>query len=288
MILLATLGGIVALIFWGTADYLMGKGGRRSDVYLMNFLLQCTGSFLLLPFVLWFGISIPITDSLYVVAMIAALFTIASVSVIKAFTIGPYGVATPLANSYPLVTLFVGFSFFHFETSLNQLVALLTIIVGVIMLAIDRTTFDRQTFHGSVVYFAGIAAIFWGIGFALFETIIDDFTWLQFLFLLNVFLAVFGFLYYVIVRRTLPNIQEIRHTYRQYVPQIAVLSVIGSAAFFAASEHVGSVIIPAVVASSAPLVPSLLAYIHDNERLSLYKRFGALVVIAGLMLLNIL
>jgi len=288
MIFIVTLGGLVALIFWGLTDYLLGKGGKQANAYLLNFLVQCIGVVIYLPIVLWQGIPIPIGNSLYIVAAVSALFTIAFVAAIQAFSIGPFGVATPLANSYPLVTLAVGLVFLGFNIQIPELLALLIIIAGIGMLAIDRTTFDYKKFHGSVVYLAAIAALFWGIGFALVDTVIEQYTWLNFLFLLNVFMAAFGFLYYVIVHRTTPSKADIRHTYRQYALLATVLSVIGSSAFFATAEYAGSVVVPAVIASAAPLVPSFLAHVHDKEILSPYKRIGAVVVIAGLMLLNVL
>ena len=136
--------------------------------------------------------------------------------------------------------------------------------------------------------FAAIAALFWGIGFALVDMVIDKYSWLNFLFLLNVFMAILGLLYYFIVHLKLPNAAELRHTYRQYAWQATVLSVVGSSAFFATAEYSGSVVVPAVIASAAPLVPSFLAHMRDNERLTLYKRAGALVIVAGLMLLNLI
>src|SRR3989338_8907938 len=115
MIFIVTLGGLVALLFWGLCDYLLGKGGKQSNAYLLNFLVQLIGVFIYLPFVLWQGVPISMDASLYVVALVSALFTVAFVAAIKAFSIGPFGVAKPLANSYPLITLAVGLVFFLFN-----------------------------------------------------------------------------------------------------------------------------------------------------------------------------
>jgi uncharacterized membrane protein len=63
---------------------------------------------------------------------------------------------------------------------------------------------------------------------------------------------------------------------------------VGSIAFYLGAGYSGSVVIPAVIASASPLVTSLMAHIKDKEKLSVYKRIGALVIVLGLMLLNLL
>ena len=66
-----------------------------------------------------------------------------------------------------------------------------------------------------------------------------------------------------------------------------VVFQVGSMAFYVGSEKVGSVIIPAVIASAAPLVASGLATIYDKEKLGVVKRIGAVVVVAGVIILNL-
>ena len=66
-----------------------------------------------------------------------------------------------------------------------------------------------------------------------------------------------------------------------------MFAAIGSIGFYIGAESGSSVIIPAVIASASPLVTSFMAHIKDGERLSLYKRIGAIIIVLGLMLLNI-
>lgn len=288
-VFIATLGGLVAVVFWGFSDYLVGKGGQKADAYLSNFLIQCTGTAILLPIVLWQGNPIPLelTPHLFVIA-ISVLFTIGFISAIKAFAIGPFGIAAPIANTYPLITLALGIGFFGLVLSPYHLFALLIIIIGVFILAIDHTTFEFRKFRGSAVHLAMIAALFWGIGFGLYDAIVHDFSWLHFLFLLNVYMAVIGGVVYFAIHRTVPTLHAIQYAFKHYAGTTATLAVIGSSAFFFASQYAGSVVIPAVIASASPLVTSFAAHMFDRERITLYKRFGAFIVVVGLMLLNLL
>lgn len=278
----------MALFFWGASDYFAGRSGKSSDEYLTNFVVQSISTLLLVPIVLWYGFSIELDTSLFVVFVIAVLFTIAYVSFVQALTIGPYGIAVPLANSYALVTLIIGLLFFNFQIGMLQIAVLTLIIAGVILLAVDKTTFSLRNFHGSTVYFSAITLLCWGIAFALVDVVAVRFAWYELLFLIGIFMSTLGFLYYVLMRRKLPVLSDMRYTRMKYAWQAGVLLFFGAAAFFIAVETTQSVVVPAVIASASPLVTSFLAYFHDNERLNIFKRTGAIIVVVGIMLLNIL
>lgn len=285
--LIATLGGLVTLVCWGVSDYLTGEGGKRIDAYLLNLLIQGLAVVLWLPFALWYGLPALEYGPLFIVAMMAASFTIASIAIIKALAIGPFGITAPIANSYPLVTLFIGLGFLGLELSPYRLLALLAIVAGVIMLSVNRDTFDYRKFHRSASGISIIAAIFFGIGFALYDLVIDEYTWLQFVFILNVFMVLYAFPLFLAIHKRFPKRTEILHPDIRYAWGISLLVIVGGGILFAVSEYAGSVVIPAVVASASPLVTSFLAYAYDGERLTLYKRIGAVVIVLGLMALNL-
>ena len=129
--------------------------------------------------------------------------------------------------------------------------------------------------------------IFWGIGFALFEPVIEHFAWHQLLFINAVFMTLFAFLYCALKQRALPSLESVGYRNNRFAWQTGVWITLGAVTFFAATEHIGSVAIPAVLASASPLATSFLAYYRDNEKLTLLKRIGAVVVVLGIMLLNI-
>lgn len=287
MVLIATIGGLIALTGWGFSDYFAGKAGQKGHVATTFFVIQFIGFVMLLPIILWYGIPFALDTSLLLVIASAASFTIAYLSFIKAMSIGPFGVAAPIGNSYPLITLLLVFIFFSIQLAMLQLLALLTITAGVIMLAVDSTTFVRKKMRGSAVLFALVAMVFWGLAFALIEPLLETFTWYQLLFLLSVFTGLFSLIFYRITHKTLPSWDTMKYRNIPYAWNAGLLGVIGAVAFFIASDYIGSVVIPAVIASASPLVTSVMAYARDGERLSLYKRLGAVIVVLGLVLLNL-
>ena len=286
MTLIATIGGVLALVFWGLGDYSTGKSGQKEDRPLTALIVQLVPVVLLLPFILLYGISINFDASLLIVFGGAAFLIIAYISFVKSMSIGPFGVAAPIANSYALITLLIGFTIFRLQLSLMQGLALFVIIAGVIILSFDRASLNYRNLRGSTVFYAIITMICWGVGFAFLDVVVDKFTWYQLVFLLSLFTTILSFLYYIWVRRALPSLQNLKYKNAKYAWHAGLLLTMGTVGFFAASEYAGSCCIPAVIASAAPLVTSFVAYARDGEKLSLYKRIGAVVVIIGLMLLN--
>lgn len=288
MIILATIGGVLVALFWGVSDYLSGKSGQHSDEYLTNFIVQVMGAVFLLPIVLWKGLPLNIDLNLFIIFLISVLFTIAYVSFVKSLAIGPFGVAAPLANSYALVTIVFGLLFLGFNISLVQIGIFLVIIFSILLLAVDKTTFNIKNFRKSTLYFAGLAAVTWGIAFALVDVVAHHYAWYELLFLIGVFASVLGFLYYILIRKRIPSFSDLGYQNMKLAWRSGVLLFIGSVAFFATTDLTGSVVIPAVLASASPLVTSLMAAIHDQEELTSLKRLGAVLIVVSIMALNIL
>jgi len=288
MILAATIGGLLTLLFWGVSDYLAGKSGKTADEYLTNFVIQTVGALVLVPVVIYYGLSVELNASLLPVILIAALFTVAYVAFVKALTIGPFGVAVPIANAYTLVTMAIGLLFFNFQISVSELIVLVVIVLGVIFLAVNKTTFSLKNFRGSTVYFSFVTLFCWGVAFALVDVSSKIFPWHELLFMIAMIMSILGFLYYVIVRKKLPPLHEMRYANMKYAWWSGVFISLGAIAFYVSVSVTGSVVIPAVIASASPIVTSFCAYYWDKEKLDVFKRAGAVLVIVGIMLLNLL
>lgn len=286
MIITATIGGLLALFFWGISDYLTGKSGKVSDEYLTNFVIQIVSLLMLIPVVIYYGLSVEISYDLLPVILIAVLFTVAYIAFVKALTIGPFGVAVPIANTYTLVTLATGLLFFNFEISLLQLAVLVMIVIGVIFLAVDKTAFSLKSFKKSTVYFSFITLICWGFAFTLVDISSKIFSWHELLLMIGIVTVILGFFYYVAVRKKLPPVKEMHYTNMKYAWWSGVFISLGAMAFFFSVDITGSVVIPAVIASASPLVTSFCAYYWDDEKLDVFKRVGAVIVVLGVMLLN--
>ncbi|OGC85256.1 hypothetical protein A3F55_00620 [Candidatus Adlerbacteria bacterium RIFCSPHIGHO2_12_FULL_53_18] len=288
MIALATIGGLLAALFWGAGDYLIGKSGQQRDTYSTNLVNQFVVVLALSGVILWYRTPLVIEfNTLVIIIASGIFFAIASLCFIKSLSIGPFGVAAPLSNSYALVTLLIGIFFLGFEASVLKIIALLVVIMGVVMLAVDRSTFDYKKLHGSTIYFATITMVCWGVAFAAVGLVSDKLPWYQLLWLISIVITFIGFLVYLFVHKKLPNWNNLGFRNMKIAWYAGILLALGSTAFFVSVEQAQDVVIPSVIASAAPLGTSFLAYLYDGEKLSLYKRAGAVTIVLGLMLLNL-
>lgn len=278
---------IVTLLSWGISDYLSSKGGKHLTPKVANFVIQ-TVSYPLsfgLVLVLGFPTQAQFSD-LIIFAGIGAIMTIAWVSMLKGFTVGAVGVVTPLANSYAVVTLILSTIFLGLKLSSGHYFAFMVILAGVIVISYEKMEHIKQVKLSKAVYFGLLAMFAWGIGFTIVDSF-SKFQWYQIEFLLHtsmVIIAVVGLVWserlesFKLVKEALKHKESVAAGY---------LSSFGSIAFFSSAQLLGNIAIPAVIAAGVPLVTSYLAYLFDKERIQLSQRIGALLIVGGIVLLNI-
>ncbi len=287
MFSIALIGGLFALIFWGLNDYVAGKSGQERDEYLTTLIIHIITPVLLLPLIFYYGESITLGMPFLIVMIVTLFFTIASVSFVKALSMGPFGVVSPLGNSYALITLIIGIVFLQLQISVMQFSSLLIIIIGVIILSVEKKAFNHKKLQRAALFFAMITMFFRGIGFVFIDMVIDIYPWYQLLFLISSFMCFFTFSCYVIIHKSFPKWEAIKYKNMTYAWKGGLFVAIGSAAFYIGAGTGGSVIVPAVIASASPLVTSFMAHVKEKEKISLYKRIGAVIIVFGLILLNL-
>jgi drug/metabolite transporter (DMT)-like permease len=287
MLLFATLGGIGALIFWGVSDYYAGKSGQKLSAEASNLILQFAVLIVIFPILIIDSTPWVFSWSLGVVAIISLLFTVAYVSFIKALALGPVGIAAPLSNSYALITLLIAIIFLGVSFTYVQVISLLVISVGAIMLAFDRTTLSPDHVGRTTVVLSLLAAISWGIGFALIDIVTAFYGWQQLLFLIGLFMVLYAVPIYIKKHRQLPNVMTLIGTDTRNAWLAGGLTGLGALCFYLSTDLSGTVAIPAVIAAGSPLITSFMAFRKDGETLSAYKRLGAVLIALGVVLLNI-
>ena len=86
MILLATLGGLITLLFWGIGDYLLSKSSKKINPYLANLIVQSIGLIIFFPIVIVYGFSTPQVSTIVSIALMSTMFTVAFLSFVKALS----------------------------------------------------------------------------------------------------------------------------------------------------------------------------------------------------------
>jgi drug/metabolite transporter (DMT)-like permease len=228
-------------------------------------------------------------DTHAIITMLVAsiFFTIAYLSFIRGLAVGKAGIVVPLGNMYPLIVLLLTCIFAAVKFSHLQFLAIITVVAGAVLLGIERI--NKRQLHKSFsteAAFGLLAAVFWGVGFYLENTIISRISWQAIQFVTAETMGVYALAIALVANRKNSR-QFLKHVQQNTSGLLAgVLLALGAIAFYVGATKVHSVLIPAVIASGAPLITSLLAAYFDHERIILVKRFGAILVVAGIVLLN--
>jgi len=286
-VLAATIGGLVALVFWGISDWLASKNSKNYSNVEVNMSIHFPGAVILAVIFLLSGQDIPQTNQILTMMLAAGFFTSAYVLFIKALSIGQTGIVVPLINTYPLFTLLASFVFLGIAFSSLKISAMLIIIAGAILLGTERLNKKKMREHFSQeVIMSVLAAIFLGIDFFFLNTVVDVLPWET----VASFTAI-ATAFYIMVLSFIKNktmaLRSLKNLHKNKMGLASGITLtVGAIGFFAGAEISGNLIIPSVIASASVLATSFLARIIDKEKLIITKRIGAIFVVFGVALLN--
>lgn len=284
--LIATLGGLLAMLTWGGSDWLDSRVSKKYNPIEANLTIQLPG---IISIIALFasGQQTPSLNNAIIIFFAGLFFTVAFVAFIKALSHGHVGIVVPLANTYPLVPIVLSAIFLSTILKSLQYLAILLIIGGVVILAFEKR-YKRvpKPILQHEIYLAFLAAILWGIGIFVLNTVVEKESWLAIFAFINISMIAGAFLIWLI--QSHDHRKEIRSVVVNKLGLTAgLLLTFGSFGWYFGAERAGSFIIPSVIASASPLVASYISALIDKEKLTIIKRAGAVIVVAGIIMLNI-
>ncbi|HET7673835.1 MAG TPA: DMT family transporter [Candidatus Saccharimonadales bacterium] len=286
--LIATLGGIAAMLGWGSSDWLAARSSKRYGTFETNLAVQSPGLLIMALVLLFYHQTLPSWPVMSQIFLIGLMFTTAYLLMIKAFATGSVGIVAPLTNTFPLTTLILVIAFGNNVFSALQILAMLLIVVGVIFLAYQKNVnnIPLKVLHKET-FLALASAVIWGTSFFISDNVIRETSWQVIMATINSTMVFFALLLIAWTARgkVIRSIKNVSKN-KQGIASGVILTT-GSITFYATAQKTGSVVIPAVIASSSPLLASMLSAIYDKEQLSVLKRIGALIVVSGIIILNI-
>ncbi len=288
-VLIATFGGLITALCWGTGDWLTAKSSRRFDKYAINFVVQLIGAAIMSVVLLLSDVAFPDAQQVLKILCIAVLITSAYIIFIKALSSGAVGIVVPLANSYPVVTLTLAVIFLGSIFTSQEFIAMLAIVGGAALLAYEKNhkNISFKELHKET-FLALCAAGMWGIAFFLIDSLVEQLSWQMLNGLVSIFMATIAGVLLLATSRS-KVVQIAREPFTSLITLVAgVLFSVGSIAFYIGSERAGSAIIPTVISAGGPLVASILGAVVDGERIGVLKRLGAVSIVAGIVALNLL
>lgn len=286
--LTATIFGLLCLVLWGTGSWLLARASKKNkNAFQTNLSVQ-------LPAILGIGIislfykfdEISVQNGLYI--FLGQLsFLCAFILVIKALEKGPAGIVVPLENTFPLYLLFLSIIFLGQKFSGMQILAVVILVAGAMAVAYDKAQSLKKLTRLSIDKELAIgAAIMWGIGNFFINVVVDQVSW-QSLYVIGNLISL-PLTYIVAVAFSKKGFSVYRGALKDVIAiKSGILLTIGSLALYIGGNIVGSVVIILAIASGQPLITALLSRIFDNEVLHFQKRLGAVLIVAGIVILNI-
>lgn len=288
--LIATLAGLVTALCWGTSDYLSAKSSKKHGAIEINFVVEIVGLGLAIVIVLFSGIHISTANQFIRIVLGNILLTSAYLIFVKALARGAVGIIVPIGNSYPLFTILLSLVFLDTRFKLSELLAMALIMAGILILAYEKN--DRKIpvkeLHRETLL-ALIAAITWGLAFFVLNPIANQVSWQTVSFVGQAASFIFASLLLGgLMIKGKKTVESVKKAFT-YKPTLAIglVGVSGTFVLYFGFHKAGSVTIPTLLSAAGPLVAAFWAALVDHEKLGLLKRVGAVVVVSGIILLNV-
>lgn len=287
MLLEITLLSLLSLFLFAVSDYAIGRSGRSLNPHIVNFMIQAMSLLVIAPIAAWLGVSMPVADALACFG-IGIAFGLGFYYYVKAMSLGPMGVAAPIVNAYAVITLIMGLLFFGVQLSWQATIALALVAVGAVMLTFSKQLFKGKMLHSATARLAGISMIIQGVSFAFLTPSIERNEWHEVLLMMS--LGTFVATTCIMLNRFSDNRSALKILFTKRITIAfwgGIMTGLGAVALFVAGGLGKNIILPGVLSAASPLVTSIIAYFADGERLSLVNRIGAVVIVAGMVLLNL-
>lgn len=279
--------GASAALFWGIHDLIAGIASRKIGhmvVVLGVTLFGLAGLTLWLAFTGTFP-SIMRGD-IWVPALAGIGFTAATMFLFAAFATGPFSIAAPVAGSYPLTSMLVA-ALLGNPTSGLQLLAALTVIAGVIVVAIaepggedqqrDKAAIRKTFILAGCAHLSFVVAISFGQQAAVLFGAVEG-TWLSRI----AGAIVFGALFLATAKeRALPV---------RWIAPVAAIGVLDATAIglLNAAGNTDQPQIAAVAGSAFGVVTIVLARIFLKEAVPPLRWLGIAATFVGVAILSAL
>jgi drug/metabolite transporter (DMT)-like permease len=286
-VLIATIAGLVTAFCWGTSDWLSARGAKKLSPIAVNFGSQVTGFILCSILLLFADIHLPSASQLVRIVIAITLLDLGYMTFVKALASGTVGVIVPIGNSYPLVTLLLSVILLGDKPGSKQLAAFFCIILGAAVLAYEKNPKKvplRQLHRETLL--AVIACFIWGTSFFLINPLVGQMSWQELIFFTEVWASLFA-VCLIVAKYRIKSVNMAKRAVKSRVVIFAgATGSMGLLSTYLGAERAGSILIPAVLSSSAPLVASMWGAVIDKEILGVVKRIGTVIVVAGIVLLN--
>jgi drug/metabolite transporter (DMT)-like permease len=283
--------GAGAAVCLGVADFFGARASKSTGPITAAFCVQVVGT---LGYCLWFVFddagATAISARTWAYALGGALLVGAGICTLYlAFERGPVSLASPLSAAYPLVTAVVGVLFFHAALRAAECVAVAVIVLGIMaasgLFGVERE--ERRISAGPRL--ALLTTVLWGVAYPLLGEAVAASGWkVVTLIQLVAMVPVLGVL--LVIRRRSEELtsalvaQCLRNPSVIAAGVLQMLAVLAINIGFGLDQAAGTMIV--ATSSAYPVITMLLALRHFDERADRVALSGAMLTVAGVLVLH--
>jgi drug/metabolite transporter (DMT)-like permease len=288
------LTGIGTATVWGLADIFIAQSTKSIKPVFAAALVNSLGALLFTSYYLLF-----VRETIHL-STAGIWFSIAAGSFISAAAIfffmglhqGPVGIVSAISSTYPAITLLMAISIFGASVSIQQIIGIGVVVIGVAMASGLFTKAERKVSEESSIgpIIAILAAACWGVGYGLLAEGVELLGW-QVATLLQAWSLVVCYLLLGLFTS-----KQSKLTKTSFQAALTNPFLLG-AAFM---QQIGATLLniglgidgtggSIVVALSAcyPMLTSILAFIYFRERVSPVAWAGGLLGIFGIVTISV-
>lgn len=289
---LAFLLGLAAAVSWGVSDFFIAKSARAVGAVIGALVVNAvsTTAYLIAYLLFLQSHAIFTTQGVWDAIITGLGFGVAQALFFRAMLLGPVSIVSPVASTYPLISAAIGIIFFATRMSILQMTGIFLVVAGVAVASglADFSKGRQRLGNGPLM--AVIAALGWGIGFTFSTRAVIAMNW-QSACLVELVATT------LVLACIMPFIKGDEPITMRAIGRASIKNVVLAAGIIQAigllAVNIGIFLQPqssaVIVALSScyPILTIFLALRHLKERVPLPPLIGAVVGVAGIVVLSL-
>lgn len=272
---------LLSMLFWGLSDVLTKVSLSKSSKWLVLFLGQLFGAFIIFVLAFFLGeLGNFFSYGLIYLLLISLVNFIGFFFFYKAIAKKGVALTSPIINSWAFITVILSIFFYNETISLVQAVAIILILFGIFLITFKKQ--EKIAFDSTFV-FALLAMITFALFFFLLKIPIEIFGVLLVVLGVRLFTSILS-VPFLVVKKI--NISNIKLFALLAILGVGLLDTFGFLAY-SFSMNYAPVSIVAPIGSSVPIVSVILGVLVLKEKLNTRQKIGIITTIAGLLLLSL-
>ena len=281
--------GLLAALCWGSSDFLAKLSSERIGALRTALFLQYVGGLIL---VLVVAQDIPriwqFPTATYLTLGLGAINAVAAFSLFKGFEVGQLSIVSPIASSYPALSIVLAVLLLNEAIPPIQFFAVLIILFGIVLVSIQRRSYpdilDKRRFTAGVGYalaaFLALGFIFFALKFVVHE--LGAFLPILLIRLVSALVLTIMLLFSPRMHPR-PNLSS----YFPLVFTIGVVDTIGNICYNLGIIG-GAVTVVSTISGLFSVITILLAFVLLKERPAAHQIVGLLVILVGVAVVGYL